>query len=437
MLLTKSCRAGLGGLLFISLVFVSPCPISTAQDTIEFLNGTTMQCKILEIRKDAKEFAIETQIGSRTIKRTYPYSQVHAVTYKGKRFELTKKGEADSQGRDSHIASNPPTRTAKEIIEIIDAAGATPPDWFSITELDVPDTLDFDWPLKADGGWNNQKNVGQYIWDIVNPNEHRWQSGIKLVHQCMTLHKEDPALLNRDIGKLAEMYFTLLQDYPRAAFWFRKIDAQANRPAGVHLAECYWRLGSKEMAMAMLRGSALPLNAIKLLGDMGEVDEALRFAKAYAESQAESEAYLLAGDALRNANRLDEAIEYYELVLASETTRNAEYKKRYQGRANDSIEAIRLFDKAEAARVADGTYRDSSTGYNGPLAVEVKVSAGKIETIKVVSHQEKQFYAALTDTPMQIVDKQSVRDIDGTSGATITSQAVINATARALAKGAR
>jgi len=55
----------------------------------------------------------------------------------------------------------------------------------------------------------------------------------------------------------------------------------------------------------------------------------------------------------------------------------------------------------------------------------------------VIKHVEKQFYAAITDTTNQIVKKQSVNGIDATSRATITSQAIVNATAKALAKGAQ
>ena len=62
----------------------------------------------------------------------------------------------------------------------------------------------------------------------------------------------------------------------------------------------------------------------------------------------------------------------------------------------------------------------------------VTVRAGKLESVKVVRHREKQFYAALTDTPRKIIAKQSVRGIDATTNATITSEAIINATAKAL-----
>lgn len=69
------------------------------------------------------------------------------------------------------------------------------------------------------------------------------------------------------------------------------------------------------------------------------------------------------------------------------------------------------------------------------MEVEVRVANHKIEEVKVVKHVEKQFYAAITDTTNQIVKKQSVSGIDATSRATITSQAIVNATAKALAKG--
>jgi uncharacterized protein with FMN-binding domain len=87
--------------------------------------------------------------------------------------------------------------------------------------------------------------------------------------------------------------------------------------------------------------------------------------------------------------------------------------------------------------VADGTYRAASGGYEGPVEVEVAVAAGKIESVRVTQHREKQFYSALTDVPNQIIAKQSVQGVDATSRATITAEAIINASAKALASGAK
>ena len=69
------------------------------------------------------------------------------------------------------------------------------------------------------------------------------------------------------------------------------------------------------------------------------------------------------------------------------------------------------------------------------MHVEVVVRDGKIETVRVTRHREKQYYSSLTDTPRKIIDRQSVAGIDATSSATITSEAIINATAKALASG--
>jgi len=55
-------------------------------------------------------------------------------------------------------------------------------------------------------------------------------------------------------------------------------------------------------------------------------------------------------------------------------------------------------------------------------------------SIRVTENRDKQYYSALTDTPLQLIKKQALRGVDGTTGATITSQAIIDATARALAR---
>jgi hypothetical protein len=71
------------------------------------------------------------------------------------------------------------------------------------------------------------------------------------------------------------------------------------------------------------------------------------------------------------------------------------------------------------------------------LHVEVTVKGGRIEAVRVTKHEEKQFYSALTDTPGQIVRKQGVKGVDAVTGATMTSEAIIKATAKSLAGGMR
>lgn len=404
---------------------------ASAEDLVEFLSGAKAKGTVKEIRKEKKEFDFETKLGGRTLLRTYRFDQVHAVTLNGQRHVLTDKSGTVS-------GESGGARTRADVLKLIEQVGGTPPDWFDSTPLDYPESLDLSWPLQPeDKAWNNQKNVGQYKWDIINPNPNRWRSGVRLLHHVMTLHKDQPALLQRDMKALAEMYFELFQDYPRAAFWLRQAKVQSGEPQSVHLAECYWRMGNEQMAMEILNSPRLPLAAIKLLGDMGHTDRAVKLAESFAKAFQPHEPYLLAGDACRLAGKYPQAISFYQKVIDSPDARNEEYGQRFRGRAEDSITAIKLFDQADVGQVADGSYRDSSVGYNGPVEVEVRVSGGRLEEVRVAQHEEKQFYAALTDTPNQIKKKQSVKGIDATSRATITSQAIVNAAAKALAKGAR
>lgn len=417
---------------WLLVLLTVPWSAAWGLDQIEFLSGAKVSGKVTAIRKEVKEFDFELRIGGRTMVRTYPYAKVRSVTIDGKEYVLTSRADVTSAG------TNAKERSEAEIIQLIEQAGKTPPDWYDSTPLDYPQSLDLSWPVKApDAGWNNQVNVGQYIWDIVNPNPGRWRSGIRLVHHLAGLHQDDRSRRQRDAATLGSMYFNLLQDYPRAAYWLRQAALPPSDARQIMLAECYWRLGSDTLPNKVLSVGRLPLPAIKLLGDMGQTDRALRLAEAFARQNRPHEAYLLAGDACRQAGRYDQAIQYYQKVIDSPEARNQDYGDRYRGRAADSMEAIRLFDQANISKVANGTYRGTSIAYNGDLEVEVVVADGRIEQVEVIRHQEKQFYAALSDTTIQIVDKQSVRNIDGTSGATITSQAIVNATAKALAGGAR
>lgn len=422
--------------LTIGVVFLGlfTCVSCTAADLVEFMNGSKLTGTITSIRKADKEFDFQATVGGRTFMRVYPFGKVHAVTYRGKRFELTPKSTSRSFGRPG--AADSSTRSKAAVKAVIAAAGKSAPDWFESKPLYYPKTLDLSWPLKPPTkGWQSQKNMSQYIWSVINENPSRWHSGIKLIHHCVTLHKDDRVLLKRDMNALGSAYFRLLQDYPRAAFWFQKSGATVSRVEGVRLAECYWRLGNRDMALDMLRGKRLNLGAIKLYGDMGEMDRVLGLTKAFNKSGRDYQANILAADALRLSGSLDQAIDYYQRVIDSKNFRNDDYGMRFKARAQESIDAIKVFDQADVTQVADGTYQDSSTGYAGKVFIDVTVADGRIESVVITRHKEKQFYSSLTDTPRQLIDRQSVQGIDGTSGATITSQAIVNATAKALAKG--
>jgi uncharacterized protein with FMN-binding domain len=405
---------------------------SLRADTIEFINGAKAEGKLQSLDAAAKTVTFEAAVGGRTVTRTFPQSQVHAVTVSGERKELTPKPGAPGTKAEA-------AKSSAEMAALIKQAGTTPPDWLPNTPLNFPQTLDLSWPEKPPEGWNNSKNVGQFIWDIINPNENRWREGVRFLEHLRTLHRNDARLQKRITKDIAAMHFRFFQDYARAAWGWQQVGIKAGDPEGVQLAECYWRLGNKQMALDMITGQRARLGMIKLLGDMGDTDKALQMVDTFVRAMAEpQEALVMGGDACRLAGRYEEALAYYERVLkAPVTPERKERLRRVRDRAQASIAAIRLFELSDVTKVADGTYEANSLGYEGPVQVAVAVKGGRIESVKVTQHREKQYYSALRDMPQQIIAKQGVKGVDATSRATITGNAIINATAEALAKGAQ
>lgn len=93
---------------------------------------------------------------------------------------------------------------------------------------------------------------------------------------------------------------------------------------------------------------------------------------------------------------------------------------------------------AAAVSYTPGTYEGEAIGRNGPVKVQVTVAKDRIESIRVVSHNES---AGLSDAPINtlpktIVDKQLLA-VDVFSGATFSSKAVIGAVENALKKATK
>jgi uncharacterized protein with FMN-binding domain len=414
-----------------------------AADVVELKSGAKVQGTILA--RDVKGIVMNVTVSGVTLKRTYPLGSIAAITTGGKREELggdsaaatgrsSSSGASNSKNTDSaRITRSRPGAPAAagggkraELDALIDRVGKEQPDWYEATELRYPPSLDLEWPEPPpEKGWNNQKNVGQFMWDIIHPNANRWREGTKLMHHLLERHKDDPEKRARVMNKLGHMYHDLLEDYPRAAFWLRAAGVEKNPQGFLRetplLAECYWRLGFRDEA-ARLLGKARPtFFQVKLMADMGQTDQAIKICEASAKSGPEH-AYLYAGDACRVAGRYPQALAYYQKVLGVDASGPQEGRvKRFHDRAQANIAAIKYFELFDLAKVADGSYKASSQGYEGP-----------IEDVRVTNHKEKQFYSALTDTPQKIIAKQSVKGIDTTSNATITSEAIVNATAKAI-----
>ncbi len=413
-------------------------------DALVLSNGSVLKGKVRSVEGLSVE--IEITSNGRTLKRTYPKDRVRSLSIAGRPIDLKTgrpisadsgdKNAMDGDGDEDRKAD----RSERDVLAEIEELGSTPPSWFESTPLDYPKTLDLAWPEKPGTPWDSSKNVGQYIWDRINPNESRWRSGVRLIDHVRST-SNNPEVQKRAMRMLGDMYHNLHQDYSRAAYWYHqsglKSQPSLHPQAAVHLADCYWHLGSKSLAMNLLKTmTSKPYTAIKLLGDMGETATALELAEQFSRSGHAATAFLYAGDVCRVAGRTDEAEVWYQKAVEAIPEAEAEkpHRKRDRARAQASIEAVRFYH-LDPKKVKDGIYRAGSIGYEAEVVTEVNVVNGMIVSVQVVEHREKQYYSSIADTPRKILRRQSVAGIDATSGATITSEAIINATAKALSQG--
>ena len=111
------------------------------------------------------------------------------------------------------------------------------------------------------------------------------REGIKFMHHLLTVNKDNPETAQRAMNDLGRMYHNLLQDYPRAAFWWHQSGVHTGtspyRQSGADLAACYYKLGNKQMAVELLtkmQASFGDFAFIKVWAEMGELDTALKLA---------------------------------------------------------------------------------------------------------------------------------------------------------------
>jgi len=434
-----------------------------AVDTIELTSGRKYNCKVVGSDKDT--ITVDLYVGGKSYTRRLQRSHVIAVTINGTRYENnaakpdtpstgtpstgtpstgTPSTGTPSSGTTPAAGNNRPTdgrvqRTSAEVKALIQRVGQTKPDWYDSVPLRYPQTLDLSWPFPAKGGWNAQRNVGQYIWQIINQNSNRFKEGIRFMHHLLSVNKNNPATMQRIMKELGKMYKHFLGDYERAAFWYQHSGADRDQFAYIHLAECYYKLGNKQMAMDLIAKHPIQFRTIKLLADMGETDRALRIADSAMRRGYADMAAIYAADACRVAGRLDKAMEYYQFIMnmPMRSGRDGKRIQKNQKRARESITALQQIKGLDLNRIADGTYQASSVGYIGPLTVSVTVKNNRITDCKVVNHREDQAFSSITAIPHQVVQKQSVIGIDAVSSATMTSEAILNAAAKALAQGVR
>ncbi|MFC1781648.1 FMN-binding protein [Planctomycetota bacterium] len=372
-------------------------------------------------------------------------------------------------------------KTKEEVNALIAQAGSTSPDWWDSVELSIPANLDTDWPVlrgfsqgpgRDRGGRGGGRggrgfyrtspsNVDEYLTQVIYPNASRHKTGIKLVNHLMIMHQTDQRKLQRSLNTLGDMFYELLDDYARAAFWWQKYADMGGSPDSLKMARCYFELGSKLTAAELLSQtnssySSNNKDLIKLWAKIGEVDKALEMLETSSitsssgmrgggrggrgsgggRSSSQSNNYLLAAEILRGAGRYDEAIVYYQKVLAlPDSSTRARERHGTDGKimANYNLEATKLLKTLDIKRVPDGSFTATVGAYGGSMTVRVVVNNKKIESLEITRHRETESYLVMAEpTARQIVSKQGFEGVDVITGATVTSDAIIHAAAKAL-----
>jgi hypothetical protein len=150
----------------ICLILVVAFPMAArAVDTVELTTGAKATGTIKS--HSGSSVVIAVKVGKRTITRTYPKSRIKAYTVDGKRFD-PKSGSSTTVKPGGRAE-----RSQADILVEIDRQGKTPPDWFESTPLNYPKSLDLAWPIPPPKGWNSSKNIGQFLWDRINPNANK------------------------------------------------------------------------------------------------------------------------------------------------------------------------------------------------------------------------------------------------------------------------
>lgn len=123
--------------------------------------------------------------------------------------------------------------------------------------------------------------------------------------------------------------------------------------------------------------------------------------------------------------------EAMRLFPASDQPYGRHLLPRYVARVKTKLDLLAAKSLA-SARLRDGIYTGKTPGYaeSKELEVTLKIAAGKIKDV-TVKHEEKIDLNATRIVPQRIVEKQSVY-VDGVTGATITSQGIVEGAFQAL-----
>lgn len=272
-----------------------------------------------------------------------------------------------------------------------------PPDWFKSVQVRFDTTK----PWKEAG-----EHIRKLLGDAATVRE-----GMKLT--CLYKQKGDIG-----DGHKYPLYLYLGGEYAWALVEFEK--RLASKPQGrtheyLCLASCYAHFGEYPKALQALN---LALQ---------------RLPKPPWRIAREADVHDHLGALYAEMGKLPLAKQHYRKAMQLYPTSTQPWGRhllrRYAARIREKLRILDL-QSIRLDQLQDGTYSGTTFGYGGDITVNVTVKGKKIADIKV-RHKEDIEQNATKIVPQRIIAAQSLK-VDGITGATITSNAVIIGTFKAL-----
>lgn len=266
-------------------------------------------------------------------------------------------------------------------------------------------------------------------WDTNKP----WKEGRIEIRRLLGLNREDARreaitltwmyLQKDDIGNAHEypMYMHLGGEPVWAVYAFRWFLKQPHDNPPVYameaLAAVYRDFGEYKLAEAQLN------NALQNLP------------KPPWRVMRQADFHSAFGDLYARMGDVDKAKTHYRKAIELYPTARPPYGGHLLPRRAKKVQSkLDLLSYSSLANTSlkDGVYNEQALGYSGVIDLAVTVSEGRIANIDI-KHKEKIEQNAVVIIPQRIISKQSLQ-VDGISGATVTKQAIVAGTYRALKK---
>jgi len=183
------------------------------------------------------------------------------------------------------------------------------------------------------------------------------------------------------------------------------------------LASCYMAFSETDKAIAVLKEALnhLPKPPWRAMNEAGVHDHL--------------------GDIYARLGDTKQAEDHYKKAMALYRVAKPKYGRHLLPRRVKKVQSkldLMYRNALDLGHVRDGRHSGRSLGYSKDISVTVVVQGGRIKDIKV-QHQEAIEQSSTQLIPRRIVEQQSL-NVDAVTGATVTSQAIVEATYRALQK---